>query len=65
MPIWHDESVLNRYLSDKKVKVMYRDMGKPANWREPANAKIKLRRKEDVLGRSWLRNYKGRKHTDT
>lgn len=65
MPIWHDESVLNRYLSDKKVKVMYRDMGKPANWREPANAKIILRRKEDVLGRSWLRNYKGRKHTDT
>lgn len=65
MPIWHDESVLNRYLSDKKVKVMYRDMGKPANWREPANAKIILRRKEDVLGRNWLRNYKGRKHTDT
>ena len=65
MPVWHDESVINRFLADKAVKVMYRDMGKPANWKEPRNAKIFLRRKEDVLGRNWLRNYKGRKHTNT
>ena len=65
MPVWHDESVLNRFLVGKSVKVMRRDMGKPANWSEPRNAKIILRRKEDVLGRNWLRNYKGREHTNT
>jgi hypothetical protein len=65
MPKWHDESVLNRYLIGKRTKVMYRDMGKPANWHEPRNAKIILRRKEDILGRNWLRNYKGREHTNT
>jgi hypothetical protein len=65
MPLWHDESVLNRYLVDKHVKVMYRNMGKPANWKEPQDAKIILRRKEDVLGRGWLRHYKGREHTNT
>ena len=65
MPIWHDESVINRFLVGKSVKRMYRDMGKPANWREPKDAKIILRRKEDVLGRNWLRNYKGREHTNT
>ena len=65
MPIWHDESVLNRFLVGKSVKRMTRVMGKPANWSEPRHAKIILRRKEDVLGRSWLRNYKGREHTNT
>ncbi len=65
MPVWHDESVINRFLVGRSVKVMYRDMGKPANWKEPRNAKIILRRKEDVLGRNWLRNYKGREHTNT
>lgn len=65
MPLWHDESVLNGFLFGKRVKVMYRNMGKPANWSEPKDAKIILRRKEDVLGRSWLRNYKGREHTNT
>lgn len=65
MPLWHDESVLNRFLVDKEVKVMYRDMGKPANWKNPQDAKIELRRKEDVLGRGWLRHYKGREHTNT
>lgn len=65
MPLWHDESVLNGFLFGKQVKVMRRDMGKPSNWSEPHNAKIVLRRKEDVLGRGWLRNYKGREHTNT
>ena len=65
MPIWHDESVINRFLVGKSVKRMSRVMGKPANWREPRNAKIILRRKEDVLGRGWLRNFKGREHTNT
>lgn len=65
MPVWHDESVLNRFLVGKSVKLMYRDMGKPANWSKPENPKIILRRKEEVLGRSWLRNYKGREHTNT
>jgi hypothetical protein len=65
MPLWHDESVLNRYLLGKRVKIMYRDMMKPANWKKPKNAKIILRKKENVLGRSWLRQYKGREHTQT
>ena len=65
MPIWHDESVINRFLVGKRVKRMSRVMGKPENWKEPAHAKIILRRKESVLGRSWLRNYKGREHTNT
>ena len=65
MPVWHDESVINRFLVGKSVKRMSRVMGKPANWRAPRNAKIILRRKEDVLGRGWLRNFKGREHTNT
>ncbi len=65
MPVWHDESVINRYLVGKRVKMMYRDMGRPANWKEPRDPKIILRRKEDVLGRGWLRSYKGREHTNT
>lgn len=65
MPVWHDESVINRYLVGKSVKLMYRDMGRPANWKEPQHPKIILRRKEDVLGRGWLRSYKGREHTNT
>ena len=65
MPLWHDESVLNAFLFGKSVKVMTREMGKPGNWSEPRHAKIILRRKEDVLGRGWLRNYKGREHTNT
>lgn len=65
MPLWHDESVLNRYLLGKRVKIMYRDMMKPANWKKPRNAKIILRKKEDVLGRNWLRQYKGRERTQT
>ena len=65
MPIWHDETVLNKFLHGKNIKMMYRDMGKPENWRKPRNAKIILRRKESVLGRNWLRNYKGRPHTNT
>jgi len=40
-------------------------MGKPENWRRPFHAKIILRKKESVLGREWLRNFKGRKHTNT
>lgn len=65
MPVWHDESVINRYLMDKPVKAMTRSMGKPANWREPKDYKIVLRTKERVLGRGWLRRYKGREHTNT
>lgn len=65
MPVWHDESVLNKFLIGKSIKTVYRDMGKPENWSKPKNAKIILRRKESVLGRNWLRNYKGRKHTNT
>lgn len=65
MPVWHDESVLNGYLQDKEVKAMTRVMGKPANWKEPKGAKIILRTKESVLGRGWLRRYKGREHTNT
>lgn len=65
MPIWHDESVVNKFLVGKRVKLMTRTMGRPVNWSEPKNPKIILRRKEDVLGRSWLRNYKGREHTNT
>lgn len=65
MPVWHDESVINKYLADKNVKVLGREMGKPINWKEPKNAKVVLRRKEDSLGRNWMRVYKGRKHTNT
>lgn len=65
IPIWHDESILNKFLWDKNVKVMTRQMGKPENWRRPFHAKIILRKKESVLGREWLRNFKGRKHTNT
>ena len=65
MPVWHDESVLNAYLFGKTVRRLSREMGKPANWSKPKNAKIILRTKENTLGRSWLRQYKNRPHTDT
>lgn len=66
MPVWHDETVLNRFLIGKRVKIVRREMGKPANWSQPSKGvKVILRTKEKVLGRGWLRRYKGREHTNT
>ncbi|MCF0195768.1 MAG: hypothetical protein HUK03_00710 [Bacteroidaceae bacterium] len=65
MPVFHDETVINRYLAGKAVKRLDKRYGKPANWRLPKEPKIILRTKEKVLGRNWLRNYKNREHTNT
>ena len=62
MPLWHDESIVNRYLADKDVKVLDRRFGRVASHSTPADPYIILRRKDDVLGRSWLRTFKGRSH---
>lgn len=63
MPLWHDESVINHYLADKKVKMLDRRMGCPSQWKKPADPFVILRRKDDILGRSWLHSFKGREHT--
>ncbi len=63
MPVWHDESVVNHFFADKKVRALDRRMGCPSQWKSPADPFVILRRKDDVLGRSWLRTYKGRKHS--
>lgn len=62
MPLWHDESIVNKFLSDKHVKVLDRRMGRVATHKTPADPYIILRRKDDVLGRGWLRTFKGRAH---
>ena len=62
MPLWHDESVVNRFFADKEVRALDRRMGRPSQWKQPSDPFVILRRKDDVLGRAWLRNFKGRQH---
>lgn len=65
IPVSHDESVFNKYMLGKTFKLLDSTYGRPSQRDKQHSAKIVFQRKEDILGRSWLRHYKKRKHTDT
>ena len=65
IPVWHDESIYNKYMLNRKSKLLMANYGCPSQRRKKHSAKIVFQRKEDVLGRSWLRHYKGLPHSDT
>ena len=65
IPVAHDESVYNKYMLHRKARVLSSEYGIPSQWNKKNSAKIIFKRKEDILGRHWLRNYKGREHTNT
>ena len=52
---WHDESQLNRYLINKKVKVLSPEYGYPEGWNLPLKPKIIIRNKNKWGGHSQLR----------
>ena len=49
MPLWHDESILNKYLLDKPVKMLTSAYGKAEEWRNPKHAKMIFRDKEKIF----------------
>ena len=65
IPVWHDESIYNKYMINRKSKLLTSEYGRPLQRDKKHTAKIVFHRKEDILGRSWLRHYKGREHTNT
>lgn len=65
IPVWHDESIYNKYMLDRNYKLFNSTYGCPSQHDKKHTAKIVFLRKEDVLGRSWLRHYKKRPHTNT
>lgn len=65
IPVNHDESVYNKYMIGRKAKAFDSTYGCPSQRDKHHTAKIVFQRKEDILGRSWLRHYKGRSHTNT
>lgn len=65
IPVSHDESVYNRYMVGRQKKLLSSVYGRPSQRDKKHTAKIVFQRKEDILGRNWLRNYKGREHTNT
>lgn len=65
IPVAHDESIYNKYMQGKKFKLLDSTYGRPSQRDKQHTAKIVFQRKEDILGRSWLRHYKSRKHTNT
>lgn len=65
IPVWHDESIYNKYMLNRKSKLLTSTYGRPSQHDKKHTAKIVFQRKEDILGRNWLRNYKKRSHTDT
>lgn len=64
VPVWHDESYLNKYLLDKQIKILNTEYGRPGQWSFPKNPKIIFRDKKAVLGKTFLRRLKeGEKQT--
>lgn len=65
VPRYHDESIYNKYMLGRKSKMLTSEYGRPSQWDKHHSAKIVFQRKEDILGRSYLRNFKKRPHTET
>lgn len=56
--VWHDESYLNKYLLDKKIKVLSTEYGRPQEWKYPLIPKIIFRDKNEILGLSYISTLK-------
>jgi hypothetical protein len=58
IPVWNDESYLNRYMLDKNPKILGTEYGKPVQWKYPLSAKAILRNKKKVFGKKFLKHLK-------
>lgn len=56
--LWHDESHLNKYLLNKKVKIMNPAYGYPEGWQLPFEKKVIILDKTKYGGHSYLRGNK-------
>lgn len=65
VPCAHDESIYNRYMLGRHFKQLDSTYGRASQRDKNNTAKIIFKRKEDVLGRSYLRKLKKRPHTNT
>lgn len=65
VPCSHDESIYNKYMLGMRCKMLSSEYGCPSQRDKNNTAKIIFLKKEKVLGRSYLRNFKKRPHTDT
>lgn len=65
VPVFHDESVYNKYMLSRKFKLLDSTYGRASQRDKQGTAKIVFQRKEDMLGHSYLRNLKKRQHTNT
>ena len=65
IPRYQDESVYNRYMLGRKCKLVDSTYGCPEHRDKKHTAKIVFATKEKVLGRSYIRNFKKRPHSDT
>lgn len=65
VPVWHDESVYNKYMLNRRCKLITKDFANASQRDKAHKCKIVFQKKEDVLGRKFLRNYKKRPHTQT
>lgn len=65
IPVAHDETIYNKYMLGRPYRLLDSTYGRPSQRDKKHTAKIIFLRKEKVLGRNWLRHYKGRKHTNT
>lgn len=65
VPCAHDESIYNKYMLGRQFKLLDSTYGRASQRDKNHSAKIIFKRKEDVLGRSYLRTLKKRPHTNT
>lgn len=59
IPVWHDESYLNKYLLNRKIKILDTKYGRPQEWNYPSTPKIIFRDKNEILGLSYISTLKG------
>jgi len=65
VPSAHDESALNKYMIGRSCKLVDSVYGRPEHRDKDHTAKIVFADKGRVLGRSYLRHFKKRSHSNT
>lgn len=55
----HDESHINRYLLNRKVKLLGTEYGRPEEWKTPITPKMIFRDKNKVFGKETMKKFKG------